>query len=68
MLADMERVPLLNAGKPGALQQYRPISLAPCLVKFMERLMAERIYNILELNVSLSKLQAEFHRGRSFEN
>ena len=72
MPADMEisnHSLLLKAGKPpGALKSYRPISMTSCVVKLMERLMAERIYYILELNGGLSKLQAGFRRGRSCEN
>ena len=42
-------VPLLKSGKPsGALKLYRPVSLTPCVVKLMERLIAERMYHIME--------------------
>ena len=59
-------VPLLKAGKPpGALKSYRLISLRSCVVKLMERLMAGRIYYILELNGGLSKLQARFRRSKT---
>jgi len=62
-------VPLLKAGKPsGALKSYRPVSLTSCVVKLMERLVAERIYHIMETGNCFSKLQAGFRRGRSCED
>ena len=62
-------VPLLKAGKPsGALKSYRPVSLTSCVVKLMERLVAERIYHIMETGNHFSKLQAGFRRGRSCED
>ena len=62
-------VPLLKAGKPsGALKSYRPVSLTSCVVKLMERLVAERIYHIMETGNRFSKLQAGFRRGRSCED
>jgi len=62
-------VPLLKAGKPsGAVKSYRPVSLTSCMVKLMERLMAERIYHTMESNSTFSKLQAGFRRGRSCDD
>ena len=59
-------IPLLKAGKPsGAIKSYRPVSLTSCMVKVLERLIAERIYEIMETSGSFSKLQAGFRRGRS---
>jgi ribonuclease HI len=62
-------VPLLKSGKPsGALKSYRPVSLTSCVVKLMERLIAERMYHIMETGNCFSKLQAGFRRGRSCED
>ena len=62
-------IPLLKAGKPpGAIKSYRPVSLTSCVVKLMERMIAERIYHFMETNDHFSKLQAGFRRGRSCED
>jgi len=62
-------IPLLKAGKPpGALKSYRPVSLTSCVVKLMERMMAERIYHVMEGSDKFSKMQAGFRRGRSCED
>ena len=62
-------VPLLKAGKPsGFLKSYRPVRLTSFVVKLMERLIAERIFFIMETSGSFSNLQAGFRRGGSCED
>ena len=62
-------IPLLKVGKPpGEVKSYRPVSLTSCVVKLMERLVAERINHIMESSQSFSHLQAGFRRGRSCED
>jgi len=62
-------IPLLKAGKPsGVIKSYRPVSLTSCVVKLMERMMAEKIYHVMESSDKFSKLQAGFRRGRSCED
>jgi hypothetical protein len=60
---------LLKAGKKASeLSSYRPISLTSCVVKLLERLVAERLYELAELNGWFSKLQAGFRKGRGCED
>ena len=62
-------IPLLKAGKKASeLSSYRPISLTSCVVKLLERLVAERLYELAELNGWFSKLQAGFRKGRGCED
>jgi hypothetical protein len=62
-------IPLLKAGKPaGKLASFRPVSLTSCVVKTMERMVANRLYYIAETNGMFSDLQAGFRRGRSCED
>ena len=62
-------IPLLKAGKPsGEVKSYRPVSLTSCVVKLFERMLAERIYHILESSCLLNKSQAGFRKGRSCED
>ena len=44
-------IPLLKMGKPSsALGSYRPVSLTSCLVKTLERMIADRLYAYVESN------------------
>ena len=62
-------IPLLKAGKPASnLASFRPISLTSCVVKVMERMMAERLYYVGERLGLFSSLQAGFRKGRSCED
>ena len=62
-------IPLLKLGKsPSALSSYRPVSLTSCLVKTFERMIADRLYDIVESNGILSNLQAGFRRNLSCED
>ena len=59
-------IPLLKSGKPpGELKSFRPISLTSCIVKLLERMLADRLIHIAETNNMLSSYQAGFRRGRS---
>jgi ribonuclease HI len=62
-------VPLLKAGKsPAKLASYRPISLTSCVVKLLERMIANRLIHLAETNGWFSRLQAGFRKTRSCED
>ena len=62
-------LPLLKLNKPASqLASYRPISLTSCVVKLLERILANRIAFVAETRGMLSKLQAGFRKGRSCED
>ena len=62
-------IPLLKAGKsPSEVASFRPISLTSCVVKFLERIIADRLYYIAETNNMFSRLQAGFCKVRSCED
>ena len=62
-------IPLLKAGKPASdLASYRPVSLTSCLVKLLERILADRLYHLAESSNWFSKYQAGFRKGRSCED
>jgi hypothetical protein len=62
-------VPLLKAAIPsGQVKSYRPVSLTSCVVKLLERLIAERLYYIVESRGLISKFQASFRKGRGCED
>ena len=55
-------IPLLKAGKsPSEVASFRPISLTSCVVKLLERIIADRLYYIAETNNMFSQFQAGFH-------
>ena len=59
-------IPLLKAGKsPSEVASFRPISLTSCVVKLLERIIADRLYYIAETNNMFSRFQAGFRKGRS---
>ena len=60
---------LLKAGKsPSEVASFRPISLTSCVVKLLERILADRLYYIVETNNLFSRFQAGFCKGRICEN
>ena len=62
-------IPLLKSGKAASeLGSYRPISLTSCVVKLLERMIAERLYFMAESGDWFSSLQAGFRAGRSCED
>ena len=75
-LADCPRVwrvatiiPLLKAGKPPSeIVSFCPISLTSCVVKLLERILADRLYYIAETNNMFSQFQASFYKGRTCED
>ena len=62
-------IPLLKAGKsPSEVASFRPISLTSCVVKLLERILANRLYYIVKTNNMFSRFQAGFCKGRSCED
>ena len=62
-------IPLLKAGKsPSEAASFRPISLTSCVVKLLERIIADRLYYIAEANNMFSRFQAGFCKGWSCED
>ena len=62
-------IPLLKAGKsPSDIVSFRPISLTLCVVKLLERILADRLCYIAETNNMFSRFQAGFCKGRSCED
>ena len=62
-------IPLLKADKsPSDLASFRPVSLTSCIVKLLERLIANRIYTMAEQKGWLHAAQAGFRKGRSCED
>ena len=56
----------LKAGKPASeLASFRPISLTPCIVKLLERLVNNRLYYLAENNDLITNKQVGFRQGRS---
>ena len=61
--------PLLKMGKPASnLASFRPISLTSCVVKLMERMLAERLYHLAEDSEWFNKLQTGFRKDRGCED
>ena len=65
-------IPLLKAGKsPSEVASFRPISLTSCVVKLLERIIADRLYYIAETNNMFSRFQGwscEDHHPNSSSN
>ena len=62
-------IPLLKAGKsPSEIVFFRPISLTSCVVRLLERILANCLYCIVETNNMFGRFQAGFHKGRSCED
>ena len=62
-------VPVLKAGKPPSQQSsYRPISLTSCVMKVMERMLSNRLYDLAETNHWFSDQQAGFRKARGVED
>ena len=62
-------IPLLKAGKsPSEVASFRPINLTSCVVKLLERIIADHLYYITETNNMFSRFQAGFRKGRSCED
>ena len=62
-------IPILKAGKsPAHLTSFRPISLTSCIMKLLERMLCERLYDMAEQHQWFSKLQAGFRKSRGVED
>ena len=62
-------IPLLKAGKsPSEVASFCPISLTSCVVKLLERILADRLYYIAETNNMFSRFQVGFRKRQSCED
>ena len=62
-------IPILKAGKPASeVASYHPISITSCVVKLLERMLADRLYYIAETKILFSPFQAGFRKGRTCED
>jgi ribonuclease HI len=62
-------VPVLKAGKPPSQRaSFRPISLTSCVMKVMERMLSDRLYDLAETNHWFSDQQAGFRKARGVED
>ena len=61
--------PVPKPGKPtDEVGSYRPISLTSNICKVVERMVAARMYDVLERSGALAQVQAGFRAGRSAED
>ena len=62
-------IPLLKAGKlPSDVASFRPISYTSCIVKLLELIISDWLYDIAKSNNLFSRLQSGFNIGRSCED
>jgi hypothetical protein len=62
-------IPLHKVGKPASdLASFRPVSLTSCVAKTLERMVANRLYHLLESRGLLSCDQAGFRKHHSCED
>ena len=67
-LKQSRTVPVFKSGNPESCDNYRPISLLSSLSKILEKMVANRLVNHLELNNLLYKHQYGFLRGKCTEH
>ena len=60
-------VPIFKSGDPKNVDNYRPIALVSTLAKVLEKIVAIRLFNYLDINKLLYKHQYGFVKGRSTE-
>ena len=59
-------IPLLNAAKsPSHVASFQLVSLTPCIIWLLERIIGDWLYYITEFNNLFSRFQAGFSKGRS---
>ena len=58
-------VPIFKQGNRELCQNYRPVSILPCLSKVFERLMYDRLISFLHKHRLICELQFGFRKGRS---
>jgi len=61
-------VPVYKSGSKNLCDNYRPISLVPTFSKILEKIVATKLTNHLELNRLLYKYQYGFQRGKQTEH
>ena len=59
--------PIFKKGDTSILSNYRPISVLPCFLKILERIMYSRLYTYLAENNILFNKQFGFRAGHSTE-
>ena len=60
--------PIFELGKNEHLTNYRPISVLPCFLKILERIMYNKLYEYLTKNNLLYDNQFGFRKGHSTEH
>jgi hypothetical protein len=60
-------IPLFKKGDPRLMDNYRPVSLLPCISKVIEKVMHIQIYNYLDTNKLLYSSQYGFRKHHSTE-
>ena len=60
-------VPIFKKGNRIQCENYRPISILPCLSKILERIIHNQVYNFLDKNKLLCPAQYGFRRQHSTE-
>ena len=60
-------IPLFKKGDPKLMDNYRPVSLLPCISKVMEKVMHMQIYSYLDTNKLLYTSQYGFRKHHSTE-
>ena len=58
-------IPLFKSGDPKAFNNYRPISILPCLSKIYEKVVYNRLIDFINKNKILSKCQYGFRSSHS---
>ena len=58
-------VPILKQGNRELFQNYRPVSILPCISKVFERLMYDRLISFLDKHRLICEWQFGFRKGRS---
>ena len=61
-------IPLFKKGDPSDINNYRPVSLLPCVSKILERIVFKHLFNYIRDNNLISPHQSGFQPGDSTVN
>ena len=61
-------VPIFKDGDPRSCDNYRPISIVSTLAKILDKIVATKLYNHLDINKLIYKFQFGFQKNLSTEN